>query len=179
MALRPGRCYSRLKRPYTRVSKHKPRKSYVKGVPLPKIRSFESGKPLPEYTVRGFLVTKGEVQIRHNALEAARIATNKVLETEIGIGMFFMKVLVFPHHVLRDNPMATGAGADRYQTGMRLSFGRPHGTAARVKKGQNIIEVRVPAGKEAAAKESLRVASSKIPIPCNVVLSVSPPARAS
>jgi large subunit ribosomal protein L10e len=167
--IRPGRCYSTLKRPYTRVSKHKPRKSYVKGVPFPKIRSFEVGKPKPEYSVRAFLVTKKAVQIRHNALEAARISTNKTLESKIGLDMYFMKVLVFPHHVMRENPMATGAGADRYQTGMRLSYGKPIGTAARVKKGQNIIEVRVPPGKEAAAKRALKIASSKIPVPCSIV----------
>ncbi len=169
MALRPGKCYSKVKRPNTRVSKHKPRKSYVKGVPYPKIRSFEAGNPKPEFSVRAFLVTKGAVQIRHNALEAARVSTNKVLESGIGTGLYFMKVLVFPHHVLRDNPIATGAGADRYQTGMRLSFGRPHSTAAQVRKGQNIIEVRVAPGKEGLAKKALKVASSKIPVPCSIV----------
>jgi large subunit ribosomal protein L10e len=169
MALRPGKCYSKVKRPNTRVSKHKPRKSYVKGVPFPKIRSFEAGKPKPEFSVRAFLVTKDSVQIRHNALEAARVSANKVLESGIGVGLYFMKILVFPHHVLRDNPIATGAGADRYQTGMRLSFGRPHSTAARVRKGQNIIEVRVARGKEDLAKKALKVASSKVPVPCSVV----------
>jgi large subunit ribosomal protein L10e len=169
MALRPARCYGRLKRPNTRVSKHRPRKSYVKGVPYPKIRSFEIGRPKPEYRVRALLVTREAVQIRHNALESARVSTNKNLETKLGAGMYFMKVLVFPHHVLRDNPIATGAGADRYQTGMRLSFGRPTSTAAQVRKGQNIIEVRVPAGKEAVAKNALKIASSKLPVPCSIV----------
>ncbi len=169
MALRPAKCYSKVERPNTRVSKRRPRKSYVKGVPYPKIRSFETGKPKKEYTVRAHLVTSDEVQIRHNALEAARISTNKTLEGKLGTGMYFMKVLVFPHHVLRDNPIATGAGADRYQTGMRLSFGRPYAMAARVKKGQRIIEVRVEKGKEAVAKRALKVASSKIPIPCTIV----------
>ena len=169
MALRPAKCYSRIKRPNTRVSKHKPRKSYVKGVPFPKIRSFESGKNKEEYSVKAFLVTKGEVQIRHNALEAARIATNKSLEAALGTGMYFMKVRVFPHHVLRDNPIATGAGADRYQTGMRLSFGRPTSTAAQVRKGQKIVEVHVSPGREDNAKRALKIASSKIPVPCSIV----------
>ena len=169
MSLRPGKCYSNVKRPNTRVSKHKPRKSYVKGVPYPKIRSFEGGKHSPEYNIKAFLMTKGAVQIRHNALEAARVSTNKVLERELGTGMYFMKIRVFPHHVLRDNPIATGAGADRYQTGMRLSFGRPTSTAAQVKKDQKIIEVRVSPGKEDVAKRALKVASSKVPIPCSIV----------
>ena len=169
MSLRPGKCYSNVKRPNTRVSKHKPRKSYVKGVPYPKIRSFEAGKNSPEFKIKAFLVTREAVQIRHNALEAARVSTNKVLEGELGAGMYFMKVRVFPHHVLRDNPIATGAGADRYQTGMRLSFGRPSSTAAQVKKGQKIIEVRVSPGKEDIAKNALRIASSKVPTPCSIV----------
>jgi large subunit ribosomal protein L10e len=173
MGLRPGKCYSEVKRPYTRLSKHRPRKSYVKGVPFPKIRSFEVGRPKPEYKVKACLVTKGAVQIRHNALESARIATNKTLEGKLGTGMYFMKVLVFPHHVLRDNPIATGAGADRYQTGMRLSFGRPHAMSAQVKKGQNIVEVRVLPGKESVAKRALKIASSKIPVPCSIVFGCS------
>ncbi len=114
-------------------------------------------------------MTKGTVQIRHNALEAARRSPNKVLESTLGTGMYFLKVRIFPHHVLRDNPIATGAGADRYQTGMRLSFGRPHSTAAQVKKGQKVIEVRVSPGKEDVAKKALKVASSKVPVPCSIV----------
>jgi len=168
MALRPGRCYSKVKRPNTRVSKRKPRKSYVKGVPLPKIRSFEAGKPSPDYTSVFYLVTKGPVQIRHNALEAARVSLNKNLEKGLGVGMYFMKVLVYPFHVLRENPMATGAGADRYQTGMRLSFGKPISTAAQVKAGQRIIEVRTLKGREAAVKKALKIASSKIPVSCRI-----------
>ena len=175
MALRPGKCYSTVKRPYTRVSKHKPRKSYVKGVPFAKIRSFESGKAKAEYSVKAFLVTKAAVQIRHNALESARIAANKALESKIGVGLYFMKVRVFPHHVLRDNPIATGAGADRYQTGMRLSFGRPHATAAQVRASQKVIEVRVAPGKEDVAKRALKVASSKIPVPCSIVFEKAAP----
>ena len=169
MAIRPAKCYTKVKkRPNTRVSKRKPRKSYVKGVPYPKIKSFEIGTPKPEYKSRFYLVAKGDVQIRHNALEAARISTNKNLEKVLGAGAYFLKILVYPHHVLRDNPIATGAGADRYQTGMRLSFGRPISTAARVKNGQRIIEVRVTPGDESVAKKALKISSSKIPVPCMI-----------
>ena len=170
MAIRPAKCYTKLERPNTRTSKHKPRKSYVKGVPSPKIRSFEVGTPKPEFTTKIALIAKKGGQIRHNALEAARVSTNKTLEKELGRGFYFFKILVFPHHILRENPIATGAGADRYQTGMRLSFGRPVSTAARVKKGQRIIDVRVPDGKEATARKALKVASSKLPVPCSFEL---------
>jgi large subunit ribosomal protein L10e len=170
MALRPAKCYSRLKRPNTRVSKHKPRLSYVKGVPYPKIRSFEVGSPSPGFKSQVRLVAKKEGQIRHNALEASRVSTNKTLERELGKGFYFFKILVFPHHVIRENPIATGAGADRYQTGMRLSFGRPTSTAARIKAGQALIDVRVEPGKENVAKKALKIASSKLPVPCWIVV---------
>ena len=168
MGIRPARCYSPLKRPYTRVSQRKPRKSYVKGVPSPKIRAFDIGVKRAEFTTMLKLVSKTGVQIRHNALEAARVSVNKILEKNLGKDGYFFKVLVYPHHVMRENPMATGAGADRYQTGMRLSFGKPIGTAARVKANQTIIEVRIPPGKEIIAKRALKVASSKMPTPCRI-----------
>lgn len=168
MAIRPAKCYKTIKRPNTRVSKHKPRKSYVKGVPYPKIRSFESGKPNPEFTTTVYMISKKAGNIRHNALEAARISANRNLENTIGKDEYFLKVLVFPHHILRENPIATGAGADRYQTGMRLSFGRPVSTAARIKAGQNIFRVQLRNENENVARKALKICSSKMPVPCKI-----------
>jgi len=71
--------------------------------------------------------------------------------------------------VLRENALATGAGADRFQTGMRQAFGNPIGTAAQVRAGQRIIEVRTDRSKAEAAKAAMKVASSKLPTPCNIV----------
>ena len=59
--------------------------------------------------------------------------------------------------------MAAGAGADRVSSGMRESFGKPIGKAARVKKGQLIMSVSVPEAKIDVAKEALRKANAKIP----------------
>ena len=87
------------------------------------------------------MVARNSVQVRNNALEAARVASHKVLEKGIGVENYFLKILIYPHHVLRENALATGAGADRFQTGMRKSFGKPISTAARVKANQNMIEV--------------------------------------
>ncbi len=169
MALRPAKCYRKLERPYTRISKKKPRKSYVKGVPDKKIHKFEVGDPKRDFSLKAYLVAKNAVQIRHNALEAARIAANKYLEKTVGKGNFFLKILVYPHHVLRENAMATGAGADRFQTGMRLAFGKPIGVAAQVRENQNLIEVRVDASRQDVAKEALRRASAKFPTPCRII----------
>ena len=168
MALRSAKCYRKHERPYTRVSTRKPRRSYVKGVPALKIHRFETGKISPSFTKRMFLVSKNPVQIRHNALEAARVALSKTLAKLAGDDAYFLKVLVYPHHVLRENPLATGAGADRFQTGMRKAFGRPIGAAAQVKKGQRILEIRIAPQHEKQGKKALKVAASKMPTACYV-----------
>ncbi|MEE9323546.1 MAG: 50S ribosomal protein L16 [Candidatus Aenigmarchaeota archaeon] len=168
MSLRPAKCYRKWERPNTRISKRKPRRSYVKGAPALKIHRFESGTRKPQFTTRMFLVSKNPVQIRHNALEAARVAVSKTLAKLVGEDTFFLKIMVYPHHILRENPLATGAGADRFQTGMRKSFGRPVGAAARVRKDQRILEIRIPPGNENHGKKALKVASSKMPTSCYI-----------
>ncbi len=169
MGLRPAKCYRKLERPYTRQSRRKPKKGYVKGVPDKKIHRFEMGDPKKPYKLRAFLVSERGVQIRHNALEAARIATNKYMDVNTGKGNYFIKVLVYPHHVMRENALATGAGADRFSEGMRKSFGKPIGLAAQVSPEQRLLEVRAEQGKEKQIKEALRRASMKFPTPCRVV----------
>lgn len=160
--LRPAKCYKRIKRPFTRQSRKKPRKSFAKGVPGRKINKFEVGDPKKEFSLSAELIAKNSVQIRHNALEAMRVTANKYLNKMLG-EEYFLKVLVFPHHVMRENPTATGAGADRFQTGMRKSYGRPIGTAAQVRAGKSLLLVRVDKTKRMIAKEALRRASNKIP----------------
>jgi len=163
MGLRPGRCYHKpKKRPYTRIAVRKPRKSFVKGVPAPKIHQFEMGED-KDYPLVFFLQSKNNVQIRSNALESARITITKHLTKNLGSNNFFFKVLIYPHNVLRINPMATGAGADRFSEGMRKSFGKPLGTAARVKVNQKIFMVRVPNNSEKIVKGAFEKASKKLP----------------
>lgn len=170
MALRPGRCYREIERPNTRQSARVPRKGYVKGVPKPKISEFELGTK-GDYDSALFLVAERSVQIRHNALEAGRIAAVQALEKNIGKGAtFFFKVRVYPHHVLRENTLATGAGADRFQQGMRMSFGKPIGTAAQVRSGQRIMEVKVNRPSLEVAKAALKKAGYKMPTPTRVVV---------
>ena len=166
--LRPAKCYRSLKRPFTRQSRRKPRKGYAKGVPGSKITKFEVGNPNREFSLSAELVVEKSVQIRHNALEAARVAVNKYLTKTLG-EEYFLKVLIFPHHVMRDNPTATGAGADRFQTGMRKAYGRPIGTAAQVHANQPIMLVRVDKTKRVFAKEALKRAATKIPSTSRIV----------
>jgi large subunit ribosomal protein L10e len=170
MALRPAKCYRKLERPYTRRSMRKPKKGYVKGVPDKKIHRFEMGDPKKPYPLRAFLVAERGVQVRHNALESARVTTNKYMENNVGKENFFMKILIFPHHVMRENALATGAGADRFSEGMRRAFGKPIGMAARVSAGQRLMELRTIENKEAFLKEAFRRASMKFPTPCRIVV---------
>lgn len=169
MGLRPGRCYRKHQRPYTRQSQRKPRKSYIKGVPKPKITQFEFGTK-GDYTKVAYVISSRAVQIRHNSLEASRVVATQLLETTMPKGhTFFFKVLVYPHQVLRENALATGAGADRFQQGMRANFGRPISTAARVFKGQRIMEVRFNGGL-VQVKEALKGAIYKLPTPCKIMV---------
>jgi large subunit ribosomal protein L10e len=163
MGLRPGRCYNKpYNKPYTRISYRVPRKSYVKGVPQPKIFHFEMGTK-GDYELAFHLVIDRDIAIRSNALEAARVAVHKYLSDTIGNSNYFFKVRVVPYHVLRENPIATGAGADRFSQGMRRAFGKPIGVAALVKKNQKIMTVYVNSQHEKHAKEALRRAYNKLP----------------
>jgi large subunit ribosomal protein L10e len=83
---------------------------------------------------------------------------------------FRLKLRLFPHHVLRENKMATGAGADRVQDGMRGAFGKAVGTAARVSTDQRVFTVYVNPLNFLKAKEALRRASMKVPPPCRIVV---------
>ena len=168
MGLRPGRCYHHLKKkPYTRISIHRPRISYVKGVPATKIHQFEVGKK-GDYPITMFLEAGNDIQIRSNSLEAARVIATKYLTKHLGETEFFLKILVYPHHVLRENSMATGAGADRFSEGMRHSFGKPIGQTARVKSGQKILIVKAPENSLEIVKEALERAIKKLPGNCRI-----------
>jgi large subunit ribosomal protein L10e len=166
MALRPGRTVRRIERPYTRVSKKVPRKSYVVGVPYPKAHQFEMGTK-GDYELTLYLISKESVQIRDNALEAARVVAHKFLEKNLGTNYFF-KILLYPHHVLREKPIATGAGADRYSRGMKLAFGKPVGTAVQVKEGQRIMMLKINKQNLEIGKKALKKAGLKISTPVRI-----------
>ncbi len=161
MPVRPNRCYRQLKgRPYTK-------KEYISGIPGKKIVTFDMGARTAKFPVKATLYADEMGQVRHNSLEASRVMANRYLMKATEKWGYHLKIRVYPHHILRENSMATGAGADRYQTGMRGSFGRPVGCAARVQKGQPLMSVWVYENKESIARESLRRARMKLPMPCH------------
>ncbi len=114
------------------------------------------------------IVAEQAGQIRSNALEAARIIANKYLTVNVGDTNYHLKVRVFPHHILKENKMIAGAGADRLQDGMRASFGKPIGSAARVYPGHPIITLRIAPQFISQAKEAYRLMCAKIPLRCRV-----------
>ncbi len=169
MGLRPAHCYRKLEnRPHTRQSQKKPKKSYAKGVPGSRLTVFITGDRKKKFEKTLYLLSKNPVQIRHNAMEAARISVGRFLEKKMGVDNYYMRFLVYPHHIMRENPVATGAGADRFSTGMRKSYGKPIGLAARVKAGQRIMQVSFQSNFIKDAKDAMKIAAAKFPTPCMV-----------
>ena len=143
------------------------RRKYMGGIPGSKIVKFTMGNPTREFTHTVELVNLKEGQIRHNALEAARIAANRILEP-LGRENFFLKIIPFPHQVLREHKRLNVAQADRFQEGMARAYGKPVGTAARIRRGKPILIARVDEADLDAAKEALKRASDKFPVPCRI-----------
>jgi len=127
------------------------------------------GNTAGDYKYQARLVAERSVQIRHNALEAARIATNRVLNEKLGTS-YHLKILPFPHVILRENKMIFGAHADRLQDGMRNAFGKAIGLAARVKPNQSLIMVNINKDGLEVATQALKRGSAKLPTPCRVVI---------
>ncbi|MEM3584792.1 MAG: 50S ribosomal protein L16, partial [Candidatus Woesearchaeota archaeon] len=158
--LRKGRAYRKLKRPYTRISKFR-NKSFVRMDPHIKVIRFVMGDPNKKFEYTLNLIAKSSLQIRQEAIEAARQIANRILEGKLGKTGFFFRIRAYPHQVLREKPMATGAGADRTSTGMAAPFGKPIGVAARVLKGSTVFEVQVNESDLDIAKHALKEASYK------------------
>jgi len=145
------------------------RKKYARGFPPPKIVKFTMGDIHGNFDYEAKLIALKRVQIRHVALEAARIATNRVLTDKLE-NDYLMQIRPYPHIILRENKMIFGAHADRLQQGMRRSFGKAIGTAARIEPDQVLITVKVKANALATAKESLKRGSAKLPLPCKIIV---------
>ncbi|MCH7568089.1 MAG: 50S ribosomal protein L16 [Nanoarchaeota archaeon] len=166
-SLRKASAYSKKKaRPYTRKSKKKS-KSYIKVIPqnkivkynLGNIKSYQEGKF--KYVVR--FIANEKVQIRDNAIEACRQLLNKTLERKIP-NQYYFGIKVFPHHILRNNKTAAGAGADRLSSGMKHSFGIIEGRAAIVKPGKEIFIVACETEQGARiARQAMTMIKSKVP----------------
>jgi large subunit ribosomal protein L10e len=139
------------------------RRQYISGKPQIKIARFSSGQAKSNYDYKVELLATAKIQIRHNALEAARLAANKTM-AKAGETTFFS--------ILRENKMIATAGADRLQEGMRRAFGKATGLAARIQPGQVIFEAYVTSANLNLAKDGFKVASSKLG--CPAVIRITP-----
>jgi large subunit ribosomal protein L10e len=138
------------------------RRDFAPGAPNPRVARFTLGTVTEFQDKRVKLISLQRVQVRHNALEAARVAANKKL-VDVGEANYFFRVKVYPHIILRENKMIATAGADRLQEGMRKAFGKPVGLAARVEPGSSLMEVDLRSTDLEAGKAAMKAASSKLP----------------
>ncbi|MDP6906655.1 MAG: 50S ribosomal protein L16 [Candidatus Thalassarchaeaceae archaeon] len=165
MARKPAKMYRRLKgQAYTR-------RKYTGGVPNNRILRFHMGNrkaaEANEFPVVLELTVDESCQIRHTALEAARVISNATIRAAAGQEGYALRIKVYPHHILRENKQATGAGADRVSQGMRCAFGKNVGTAARCKRGTSVMTISTTPEYFLAAKDAMRKATMKFPSPCS------------
>ncbi len=168
MTRKPARMYRKIEgQVYTR-------QEYMGGIPACRITQFDTGNLKGNFPVALSLGVEEAAQVRDTALEAARISAVRVLE-KFAPNEFRLKVRRFPHQILREHKMATGAGADRISDGMRRAFGKPVSHAVRAQIGMELLTVYTTAAHVADAKEALRKASHKLPVPTrlNVVTAAS------
>jgi large subunit ribosomal protein L10e len=162
MARKPGSMYRYIRgQPTTR-------KEYLGGIPASRISQFEMGNRSGKFPMQISLIANEKCHIRHNSLESSRISANRVMDKHVGTANYRLRVLIFPHVVLRENKQATGAGADRVSQGMRSAYGKAVGTAARVKPNQTIMTIETFENNIEHAKNALRKASMKLCTPCTI-----------
>lgn len=167
--LRPGRSYREMKIPYTRKSKYKAT-NYVKMAQSPKITQYHSGNSKQSFGRSIILISERSIQIRDNAIEAARIVANKYLTDNVGDQNFHLIVIAYPHQIIREHKLATGAGADRFSSGMQKSFGKPIGLAARINAGGRIFEIHIGESHLSQAKVAAQKISKKLGIGTKAVI---------
>ena len=147
------------------------RRGYIGGgIPQSKITKFTMGDPSRSFDTKVDLISKERAHISNNALEAARIAANRVLETSFTREGFQMKVVQYPHDIIRHHKRVSVAQADRYQEGMKRCYGKPYGTAARIEPGELLISIGVNKTGLETAKEALKRASAKFPVLTRIVI---------
>jgi len=146
---------------WARYSLKKPRKNYVRAMPRTSLMVFNMGNAKGVYDLELKLTPNQPIQLRSNALESARQVANKHLERELA-NEYMFRVLVYPHNVIREHKMATGAGADRISRGMSQAFGRPVSVAARIREGQPIFIIRTNAANRNVAVAAYKRAMSKL-----------------
>ncbi len=171
---RPWHCYAKWnRRPFQHKRNWNHKREYARGGTQSKISRFWGGDPdVPwdKFDLVLGLKCDRQVQISSNSLESVRVGINSVLQNSLPKGAFRLRIRPKPFQKIRENRMLAFAGADRVQTGMRNSFGRCIGVAARVRAGQIIADLGINLKDLPLARERLRIASMKIPSTSQVVI---------
>ncbi|MBT3304373.1 50S ribosomal protein L16 [Candidatus Woesearchaeota archaeon] len=155
--------YRSLDKPYTRTSKYRA-KSYIRMTKNPRIVRWHMGSPQKKYAYVYKLISKEALQIRDLAIESCRTVVNRHLEKYIGKENYYLHLRLYPHHIIREHALASGAGADRMSSGMARPFGKPVHIAAQLKKpGQTLFEVFVNKSGLAEAKKAMNKGKTKLP----------------
>ena len=166
MTRKPARMYRKVEgQVYTR-------REYMGGVPNCRVTQFDTGNLHQEFPVSLTLDTEEAAQVRDIALEAARVSAVRVLE-KMAPNEFHLKVRKYPHQILREHKMAMGAGADRISDGMRRAFGKPVGHAVRAAIGTALLTVYTSESHVPHAREALRKAAHKLPVPTRVIVATT------
>lgn len=160
MGRRPAKCYRYCKnKPY-------PKSRFCRGVPDSKLSIYDIGRKkagVLEFPLCIHVISCERENLSAEALEASRVAANRYMIKYAGKDNFHMRIRVHPFHVVRINKMLSCAGADRLQTGMRGSFGKPYGLVGRVDIGKIIMSIRTREALRGVACEALRRAKFKFP----------------
>jgi len=145
--------------PYARVE-------YIPGAPGIKVSKFKLGSGQYDSGLR--MVSHEDVVVRQEALEAARVAINSVLQKRLGEGNYVLRVIAYPHVILRRHEFLATAGADRLSQGMRRAYGKPASRAAHVSKGGAVFEVHSRAENLSVLREALKRGTYKLPLKTGV-----------
>ena len=171
--LRKWCAYRTIERPYTRFSKVRG-KAFVKTRPGKKVIKYVMGDAkggAEKHSLTLQLISKELRNVRAHALEASRVAVLRCLEKELGKKGFHFRIRTIPHHAIRENPLAAGAGADRLSTGMKHSFGKIICMAAKVEVGAIIMDLSLPKEKEELGRIALKKAGKKLPFKISIQVS--------
>jgi large subunit ribosomal protein L10e len=145
------------------------RQEYIHSKPQTKVTRYALGDSNLDYDYVVTLVADHSAEIRSNALEAARVTSNKVISAITG-QPFLIRVVAYPHEIVRAHKFMGFAGADRLSQGMRRSFGRSTDRAAKVNAGQPFLAIHTMEAGLEKAKEALTRASKKLPVTSKIVV---------
>ena len=154
--------YRSLDKPYTRTSKYRA-KSYIRMTKNPRIVRWHMGDKVRKFKYVYKLISKEALQIRDLAIESCRMVVNRHLETHLGKEGYYLHLRLYPHHIIREHALASGAGADRMSSGMARPFGKPVHIAAQIKKGQTIFEAFIDEASLDETKKALNKGKTKLP----------------